>query len=114
MNERRRLRRRYLLAEVKLRPEKEENWTDAVLMNINSGGMGLYSLGPLRKKSKVVVKIIYREGGKKTVSEEIPGIIKWVTSIGSHQAAGVMFSTRVNKKNFPVLCKCLSYAAKNK
>lgn len=114
MDEKRRLRRRYLLAEVKYRPESSEKWADAVLMNINSGGIGLYSLGPVRKKQKVVVKIVYREGRKKTVSEEIPAVVKWITTVGGHTAAGLMFTDRVAAKSYPILSKCLKYARRNK
>lgn len=114
MEEKRRLKRRYLLAEVKLRPRKDEKWTDAVLMNINRGGIGLYASGPLRSRSKVVVKIIYLEGRKKRTSEEIPAVVKWTQSIGKHYAAGVKFEEKINKKNFPVLSKCLTYAKCNK
>jgi len=114
MEEKRRLRRRYLLAEVKVRPQTDDDWTDAVLMNINRGGMCLYALGSIRNKSRVVIKIIYSEGRKKLISEEIPGVVKWVVPVGGQRAAGVMFTEKVSRANFPVLSKCLAYAVKNK
>lgn len=114
MDERRRLRRRYLMAEVKVRPASGEKWVEAVLMNVNRSGVGLYSVGSLRKKSKVVVKIVYREGGKKVITEEIPGEVKWTAPVGGHKAAGIEFTAKVNKASFPALVKCLEYAKRSK
>lgn len=114
MEEKRRLRRRYLLAEVKVKPAGENAVVDAVLMNINRGGLALYAMAPLKKNSRVAVRITYLEDGKPRQSEEVPGVVRWVHSIGQKYAAGVMFTENVSKRNFPHLSKCLAMAMRNK
>lgn len=114
MEEKRRLRRRYLLARVNVRAQTGSDWTEAVLMNINRGGIGLYAVAPVRKKSKVVVRITYLDNGKEKTSEEIPGVVRWSQKIGNHYSAGIMFEAKINKKNYPILSKCLEYARCNK
>lgn len=114
MVERRRLKRRYLLAEVKVRPEGASESISAVLMNINRGGVGLYASSALKKSAKVFVIITYLEEGRPREVEEVPGIVRWVQPIGSQLAAGIMFTRRVTKTTFPLLNKCLAYAMKNK
>lgn len=114
MEERRKLKRRYLLAEVKIRPVKSETWINAVLLNISRGGLGLYAMEPVRKKEHVVVKITYLEHSKMKEVEEIPGTIQWVQQVGTHHGAGIMFSEKINKKNFPILSQCLEYSKSNK
>lgn len=114
MEERRRLRRRYLLAEVKIKPEHSDDWIGAVLLNISRGGIGLYAMQPIKKKQRLLVKITYLERGKMTDAEEIPGVVRWVQPVGGHYGAGIMFEEKVNKKNFPILSGCLEYSKSNK
>lgn len=114
MEERRRLRRRSLVAEVGLKLAGGDSWTEAVLMNINRGGIGVYTSAEMKKKTRVLVRIIYKDGTKRVTSEEIPGIIRWVARVGTQNGAGIMFIDRVNRRNFPLLSKCLDYAKMSK
>jgi len=114
MEEKRKLRRKYLLAGVKLRLSGEQEFVDAVMLNINRGGIGIYASGPLRKGTKVSVRITYMNGKKPVEAEEIPGGVRWVQSFGTKFGAGVMFSSKVNKKTFPILSTCLEYARDNR
>ncbi len=109
MDEKRKSKRRHLLAEVKIKPEGGV-WIEATLMNINSGGIGLYAMKPLEKKDKVAIRITYIERSELKTEEEIPGVVRWVQPIGKHHAAGIMFIEKVTKRNFPVLSRCLDYA----
>ncbi|MBI5238447.1 MAG: hypothetical protein HY887_08515 [Deltaproteobacteria bacterium] len=47
-------------------------------------------------------------------AEEIPGTVCWSHPIGQSWAAGISFSQRVTRKNFPTLSKCLEKAKLNK
>ncbi len=114
MEEKRRLRRRSLAAEVGLKPVGEKGWTEGVLMNINRGGIGVYTGAELKKKSRVVVRVSFRENGKRVTTEEIPGIIKWVARVGNQFGAGIMFLDRINRRNFPTLSRCLDLAKMTK
>lgn len=109
--EQRRLRRRHLIGAVKVRLSGGETWTEATLMNINRGGIGLYSTEPIKKGQKVDIRISYLEGTKMREVEQIPGKVRWVQPIGTHVAMGVMFEATVTKKTFPILNGCLAYAA---
>lgn len=114
MEEKRKLRRRYMLAEVKVKPSDSREWIDAVMLNISRGGIGLYASQPLRKREKVSVKITYMEGQRPVEAEEIPGVVSWVQPVGDRVGAGIMFEAKVNRKTFPVLSRCLEYARSNK
>jgi len=50
MEEKRKLRRRYMLAEVKVKSSESQGWIDAVMLNISRGGIGLYASKPLKKR----------------------------------------------------------------
>lgn len=112
MEEKRKLRRRYLLAEVKVRTQ--EGLMDAVMLNISRGGIGLYASRPLKKKEKVSVRITYMEGPRPVEAEEIPGVVSWVQQVGDKVGAGIMFEAKVTRSSFPVLSRCLEYAKSNK
>lgn len=114
MEEKRKLRRRYMLAGVKVRPALGGKWIEAVMLNISRGGIGLYSAEPLTKRAKVAVKITYMEGSTPTEAEEIPGMVSWVQPVGDKFGAGIMFEAKVNRKTFPILSRCLDYAKSNK
>lgn len=114
MTERRKYRRRHLLGEVKLKPESGSEWIKAVLTNINRGGIGLYAMGPLKKREKVSVKLSYLREGKQTEAEEILGKVCWVKAIGNSTAAGIMFQAKINNKDYPILAKCLEYVKGSK
>lgn len=109
--EKRRLRRRHLIGTVKVRPAGSETWLDATLMNINRGGIGLYSTERIKKGQKVDIRISYLEGGKMKDVEQIPGKVRWTQPIGTHVAMGIMFEGTISKKTFPILNGCLAYAA---
>ncbi|MBI5468316.1 MAG: PilZ domain-containing protein [Deltaproteobacteria bacterium] len=116
MEENRRDRRHYLMAEVLIRtsPAPADDPVRAVLMNINRGGIGVYSPQPLKKKTHVVVRIAYREGTKTIAAEDIQGSVCWSHAIGKSWAAGISFSERVTRKNYPILNKCFAKAKMNK
>ncbi|OGQ01601.1 MAG: hypothetical protein A2W38_05880 [Deltaproteobacteria bacterium RBG_19FT_COMBO_58_16] len=109
--ENRRLRRRHLIGAVKVKLSGAGTWIDATLMNINRGGIGLYSTERIKKGQKVDIRISYLEGTKMRDVEQIPGKVRWVQPIGTHVAMGVMFEASVTKKTFPILNGCLAYAA---
>mgnify|MGYP003411375369 CR=1 FL=1 len=106
MEEKRKLRRRYMLAGVKVRPSDSPAWIE--------GGIGLYAAEPLKHKGKVSIKITYMNGKDPVETEEIPGVVSWVQPVGSKFGAGVEFEAKVNGKTFPILSKCLEYARSNK
>jgi len=114
MEEKRRLRRKYLLAGVKVRLPGAQEFVDAVMLNINRGGIGIYASGPLRKGAEVSVRITCVNGKKPVEAEEIPGVVRWVQPVGTKFGAGIMFSSRVNRKTFPILSICLEYARANR
>ena len=114
MEEKRKLRRRYMLAEVKVKSSESHGWIDAVMLNISRGGIGLYASGPLKKREKVSIRITYMEGARPVEAEEIPGVVSWVQPVGDHVGAGIMFEAKVNRKTFPILSRCLEYARSNK
>lgn len=114
MEEKRKLRRRYMLAEVKVKSSESQGWIEAVMLNISRGGIGLYASEPLKKKEKVSIKITYMEGQKPVEAEEIPGVVSWVQPVGDKFGAGIMFDAKVNRLTFPILSRCLEYARSNK
>lgn len=114
MEENRRNRRYYLMAEVLLRTSPADDPVRAVLMNINRGGIGVYSPQPLKKKTHVVVRVSYRERTKMIAAEDIQGSVCWSHAIGKSWAAGISFTERVTRKNYPILNKCFEKARMNK
>lgn len=114
MEEKRKLRRRYMLAEVRVRPVGSGKWIEAVMLNISRGGIGLYAAEPLTRHEKVSVRITYMEGPNPTEAEEIPGVVSWVQPVGNRFGAGIEFQMTVNRKTFPILSRCLDYARSNK
>lgn len=114
MEENRRYRRYYLMAEVLLKTSPTDEPVRAVLMNINRGGIGVYSPQPLKKKTHVVVRISYRERTRMIAAEEIQGTVRWSHAIGKSWAAGISFSERVTRRNYPILNKCFERARMNK
>lgn len=114
MEEKRKLKRRYMLAGVKVRPSDSLAWIEAVMLNISRGGIGLYANEPLKHKGKVSIKINYMNGKDPIETEEIPGVVSWVQPVGSKFGAGVEFEAKVNSRTFPILSMCLEYARSNK
>lgn len=114
MEERRKLKRRYMLAEVRIKTANSDHWIQAVIMNINRGGIGLYAMEPVKKKDKLTIKITYLERTRMKEVEELPGVVRWVQPIGQHYAAGISFEIHVNRKTFPILTQCLEFAKSNK
>ncbi|MBI5238448.1 MAG: hypothetical protein HY887_08520 [Deltaproteobacteria bacterium] len=57
MDENRRNRRHYLMGEVLIKQSLSADPVRAVIMNINRGGIGVYAPEPLKKKTKVVVRV---------------------------------------------------------
>jgi len=109
--EKRRLRRRHLIGAVKIKPSGTEGWVEATLMNINRGGIGLYASERIKKGQKVEIKISYLEDGKMKEVEQIPGKVRWTQPIGAQVAMGIMFEANITKRTYPILNKCLAYAA---
>lgn len=107
MKENRQLTRRHLLAEVKIKPDGSEDWIQAVLTNINRGGIGLYAMGALKEKAKVSVMISYLDEGKVTEVEEVPGTVRWAQTIGESTAAGIGFDEAITRALYPILDRCL-------
>ncbi len=99
--------RRHLLAEVKIKPDRSDEWIQAVLTNINRGGIGLYAMGPLKEEERVSVRVSYLDAGKITEVEEVPGTVRWTQTIGESTAAGIGFDEAITKALYPILDKCL-------
>lgn len=107
MKENRRLMRRHLLADVKIKPGAGGDWIQAVLTNINRGGIGIYAMGALEEKEKVAVRISYLDEGKATEVEEVPGTVRWAQALGESTAAGIGFDETITEALYPILDKCL-------
>ena len=113
MKEKRRLKRRYIIAEAKIRSLKGSSWNDAMVVNINREGLALYSKKPVRPGEKVLIKITFLERKKLYTVEELSGTIRWAQLIGKNYAAGLKFDYKVNKKDLPILKRCLEYVMKS-
>jgi hypothetical protein len=109
MKENRKLMRQHLLAEVKIKPGGAADWTQAVLTNINRGGIGLYAMGSLKESERVAVRISYLDDGKVTEVEEVPGTVRWAQTIGESTAAGIGFDETITNALYPILDKCLEH-----
>ncbi|MEE9614495.1 MAG: PilZ domain-containing protein [Thermodesulfobacteriota bacterium] len=107
MSERRRIGRRYLIAEVKVNPLDGREPMGAEAVDINRGGMGVYLLNEVREGEKVLVEVIFATEDDTRVTEEINGIIRWVHPVGGNYAAGIKFDEAVTKKYYPALSACL-------
>ena len=114
MAERRRLRRRYLLAEVKVKALKGSAAISAQTMNIHRGGIGLYLKKRFTKGTGVILMITFLDKGRTKVTEEVKATVRWCQRIGGNYGAGLRFEETINKENFPVLTKCLDYSKKSK
>lgn len=110
MSERRRLKRRHLLADVLIKPKGGGVWIPASITNINSGGLCLYSLGPLKKNELAHIKIAYLQKGRLKKVEELTGTVRWRAKIAGYFAAGLQFEEKITKKSYPLMSKCLEYA----
>lgn len=109
MAENHRPKRRQLLADVKIKAININLWIPAALTNVSKEGLCLYVMGDLKKKDKVLIKFTYLENGSMKDIEEVPGVIRWKSAVGSYNAAGVKFEVKVNKKSYPLLNKCLKH-----
>lgn len=109
MAENQRPKRRQLLADVKIKAININLWIPAALTNVSKEGLCLYVMGDLKKKDKVLIKFTYRENGSMKDVEEVPGVIRWKSTVGSYNAAGVKFEVKVDKKSYPLLNKCLKH-----
>lgn len=114
MTEKRGFKRRYIIAEAKIKSLKSSSWINTMLINISRGGMAVYLRKPLKAGEKVTVKIAFIKDNELWISREINGTIRWAQQIRNNYAAGVMFDEIVNKKNFPDIWNCLEYARSNK
>jgi hypothetical protein len=114
MKERRRLRRRYLLAEVKFKTLRGSLPVRAQCMNIHREGMGLYSKKSFRKGTRLVIAITFLDRGRTKLTEEIKATVRWTQKIGTNHGAGVKFEEAVTQDRFPVLTKCLAYSKMSK
>ncbi len=110
MKDKRKYPRRYLLAQVRLKTSKSGPGTNSVAVNISKGGISIYTKKALKVKDKVRVKITVMIRGKETVSEEVPGVVRWVMPVAGQYAAGIRFNDVIDKKRFPVLARCIEYA----
>jgi hypothetical protein len=113
MKERRRLKRRYLLAEVRVKHLKEAVGISAQALNINRGGIGVY-IKRHNKGTVVTVSITFLDRGMKRTTEEIKGTVRWCQRIGKNYAAGIRFDEVINKRSFPILTRCLEFSKKSK
>jgi len=113
MKEKRRLKRRYIIAEAKIRSPRGSSWNDVMVVNINREGLALYSKKPVRPGEKVLIKITFLERKKLYTVEELSGTIRWAQLIGKNYAAGLKFDYKVNKKDLPILKRCLEYVMKS-
>ena len=110
MDDKRQRIRQHMLAEVKIKPSGNELWIQAVLTNINQGGIGVYAMGSLTENENVAIRISYLDDGKVTEVEEVPGCVRWVQMIGESTAAGIGFDSEVNQEQYPILHNCLAQA----
>jgi hypothetical protein len=114
MKERRRLRRRYLLAEVKVKPLRGGTAVRAQALNINRIGIGLYLKRALKKGTEAKVAITFQDRGRIRTTEEIKGTVRWSQGVGKNYAVGIRFDEKINKARFPVLTRCLEFSKKSK
>jgi hypothetical protein len=114
MKERRRLKRRYLLAEVRVKHLKEAVGISAQALNINRGGIGVYLIKRYNKGAAVTVSITFLDRGMKRTTEEIKSTVRWCQRIGKNYAAGIRFDEVINKRSFPILTRCLEFSKKSK
>ena len=80
-------------------------------VNISKGGISIYTKKALRVRDRVRVRTTVAIRGKETVSEEVPGFVRWVLPLGRQFAAGIRFDKAIDKKTFPVLSRCIEYAS---
>lgn len=111
MEQKRRLRRRYAVARIRLKPAGPGRWSEAVLLNISKEGIGLYATRPLRKKEAVAIRLAYLDRSGPRDTEQVQGVVRWVKRIGSHYAAGIAFEAVVTKESFPLLARCVARAS---
>ena len=113
MKEKRRLKRRYIIAEAKIRSLRGSSWNDAMVVNINREGLALYSKKPVKSGEKVLIKITFLERKKLYAVEELSGTIRWAQPIGKNYAAGLKFDYKVNKRELPDNKSSLEYVMKS-
>lgn len=105
--EQRRLRRHYILAEVKLKPLGVGTSIKGSAVNINRGGLCVYVKKKVKVNDEFAVRVVYIERGKTIVTEPVTGSVRWVQEVGDNYAIGMMFNSKIDKKHFPSLLKCL-------
>ncbi len=107
--------RKYLIADIKIKKAGNSRAArSAVAVNISREGVGLYTAKPFEPREKVIVRMTVLMNGVLTASEEVPGTVRWIKSIGKNYCAGVKFDAEINKADYPVITKCISYAAGRK
>lgn len=113
MKQRRKLKRPYILAKVKIKPVKGGPSMEAMAINMSRGGIGVYIKRPLKKEQQVVVKLIFFDGKGFKTTEDTPAKVRWILEFGGQYAAGIRFDNLVYKKNQPALYSCLEYAKRH-
>ncbi len=107
MKERRRHKRGYFIAEVRVRSREGGTWISGATVNISEGGIGMYLKRGVEKGKEVIVKMTVLVGNKLMVTEEIPAKVRWVQPVGRHYAVGIRFTRKISKKEFPVTYRCI-------
>lgn len=101
--------RKYIVAEASVGISNEV--IPALVTNISSTGIGLYTDGKLKVQARVILRLKILKNGAMTVTEEVPGRVVWTKLIHKKYASGIRFEKEVNSNDFPVLTTCLKYAA---
>ncbi|MCP3678230.1 MAG: PilZ domain-containing protein [Deltaproteobacteria bacterium] len=113
MKQRRKSKRPYILAKVKIKLGGSAPSMEAVAINLSRKGIGVYTGRPLKQGSKVVIKLTFFDGKGFKTTEDAPGIVRWVLEMGGQYAAGIQFNTLILKKRQPALYACLEYAKRH-
>lgn len=103
--------RRYLIAEAVVKLPGSSMEIPALVVNISSKGIGIYSVEKLKVHEPVILKLkVLMKGGPAT-TEEIAGKIVWTNLVESRYASGIELEKPINSKDFPVLSRCMEYTA---
>lgn len=112
MENRRQSERHYLVAAVRIKPDKGRG-INASAINLSSGGIGVYLHKPLKKGEKFCVTIDYNNKDEKFTTEPMCGFVTWSCKVGTNFAAGIEFNNPVKDSDLPLLQKCLENTVYN-
>ena len=106
MKQRRKTKRPYILAKVKIKQVGGVPSMEAVAINLSRKGIGVYIKRSLKQGRKVLVQLTFFDEKGVKITEATRGTIRLILELGGQYAAGIDFDHLIRKTDQPILYSC--------